>query len=268
MRIHSLTPLARYGIAILSVGVAASVHLALEPIFREVTPLLILMLGVILTSWFGGFGPGLLAIVLSLLIGDYLFMEPRYSILRYSEPTDLIRISFFAFLGAMFSLVISKLRNSIKAEQDTAEAFRLLIEGVEDYAIFVLDPQGRVISWNSGAERMQGYRADEIIGQEFSVFFLKEDIESGKPWRGIEIATEAGRYVEEGWRVRKDGTRFLANVLTTTLRGNEGQLRGFVKVMRGRHRAQAGRSGAAQKQAVRATHRRNLARRYLHIRYS
>ncbi|HKQ76212.1 MAG TPA: PAS domain S-box protein [Blastocatellia bacterium] len=232
MRIHSLTPIARYGIAILTVALAAAVHTALEPVFMEVTPLLILMLAVILSSWYGGLGPGLLAIVLSLLIGDYLFLEPRYSILRYSNPSDLIRISFFGFLGTLFSLTISKLRTSIKAEHESAEAFRLLVEGIEDYAIFVLDPQGRVIIWNSGAVGIQGYRTDEIIGQDFSIFFPPEDVERGKPWQGLEIAAEAGRYVEEGWRVRKDGSRFLANVLTTTLRGADGRLRGYVKVMR------------------------------------
>ena len=224
--------MARYGIAVLIVALAAAVHTALEPVFREVPPLLILMLAVILSSWYGGFGPGLLAIVLSLLIGDYLFLEPKFSILEYSNPSDLIRISFFAFLGALFSLVISKLRDSIKAQHESAEAFRLLVEGVEDYAIFVLDPQGSVTSWNSGAERMEGYRTDEIIGRDFSIFFPPEDIERDKPWRGLEIAAEVGRYGDEGWRVRKDGSRFLANMLTTALRGADGGLRGFVKVMR------------------------------------
>ena len=232
IQIRSLTRFARYGIAVLSVSIAAAIHLALEPIFREVTPLIILMFAVILTSWYGGLGPGLLATVLSLLIGDFLFLEPKYSILRYSEPTDLIRISFFGFMGSVVSLVISKLRTSIKAQQEIAEAFRLLVEGVEDYAIFVIDLQGRVISWNSGAERIVGYRAEEIVSQDFSMFFPHKDIDEGKQWRGLEIAAEVGRFVEEGWRVRKDGSQFLANVLTTALRDNEGHMRGFVKLMR------------------------------------
>src|SRR5438309_11621088 len=97
------------------------------------------------------------------------------------------------------------------------ERFRLLVEGVRDYAIFMLDPQGRILTWNIGAERLKGYTADEIIGQHFSVFYLPEDVRSSKPARELELAA-SGKYEEEGWRVRKDGSRFWASVLITALR--------------------------------------------------
>ena len=110
------------------------------------------------------------------------------------------------------------------------EAFRLLVEGVKDYAIFMLDPQGHVSTWNAGAERIKGYSAPEIIGQHFSRFYPPEEVAAGKPARELEIARETGKYEEEGIRLRKDGSEFWANVLITALYDETGRLRGFSKV--------------------------------------
>ena len=112
------------------------------------------------------------------------------------------------------------------------EQFRLLVDGVKDYAIFMLDEAGNVVSWNAGAEKIKGYRADEIIGRHFSCFYGREDIESGKPKRELESAVNDGRFEEEGWRLRKDGSRFWASVVITALRDEFGVLRGFAKVSR------------------------------------
>ncbi len=112
------------------------------------------------------------------------------------------------------------------------ERFRLLVEGASDYAIFMLDPEGRVASWNSGAERIKGYRAEEILGQHFSKFYPQQDIERGKPAHELEMASIEGRYEDEGWRIRKDGSRFWADVIITALRGKDGELKGFSKVTR------------------------------------
>ena len=112
------------------------------------------------------------------------------------------------------------------------ERFRLLVESVQDYAIFMLDPAGNVASWNAGAERIKGYRADEIIGHNFEEFYLPEDRESRKPARELEQAGRDGRVEDEGWRVRKDGSRFWANVVITALRDEAGDLVGFAKVTR------------------------------------
>jgi PAS domain S-box-containing protein len=110
--------------------------------------------------------------------------------------------------------------------------FRLFVQGVSDYAIFMLDPSGHITSWNTGAERIKGYRPDEIIGQHFSVFYPDEDKADGKPARELRAAVAEGRVEDEGWRVRKDGTRFWANVTITALHGDNGELRGFGKVTR------------------------------------
>ncbi len=110
--------------------------------------------------------------------------------------------------------------------------YRLLVESVRDYAIFALDPGGRILSWNAGAERIKGYSADEIIGQHFSIFYGPEDLAAGKPEMELRVAERDGRVEDEGWRLRKDGTRFWASVVVTALRGTKGELVGFAKVTR------------------------------------
>ena len=112
------------------------------------------------------------------------------------------------------------------------ELFRLLVENVRDYAIFVLDPTGHVVTWNEGAQRMKGYQASEIIGKHFSIFYPSEIALNGFPDRELVEAERLGRFEDEGWRVRKDGTTFWANVIITAVRDAEGSLRGFAKVTR------------------------------------
>jgi PAS domain S-box-containing protein len=112
------------------------------------------------------------------------------------------------------------------------ELLRLLVQGTTEYAIFLLDPQGHVVTWNPGAERLQGYAAKEIISQHFSRFYPQEAIDRGWPDYELEIATAVGRFEDEGWRVRKDGTQFWANVVITALKDDAGDLRGFSKITR------------------------------------
>jgi PAS domain S-box-containing protein len=118
------------------------------------------------------------------------------------------------------------------ALRHSEERFRLLVDAVQDYAIFMLDVQGYVSSWNTGAERIKGYGFSEIIGKHFSIFYLEEDIRAGKPQRELEIAAKEGRLEDEGWRLRKDGSRFWANVIITAIRNDAGRLIGFGKVTR------------------------------------
>jgi PAS domain S-box-containing protein len=112
------------------------------------------------------------------------------------------------------------------------DLFRLLVESVQDYAIFLLDPTGRILTWNAGAERLKGYRADEIIGKHFSIFYPPAEARRGKPAYVLQAALEDGRWEEEGWRVRKDGSRFWASVVLTALIDKHGQHVGFAKVTR------------------------------------
>ena len=123
-------------------------------------------------------------------------------------------------------------RAAQQALLDAERHFRLLVQGVTDYAIFMLDPQGHVTNWNAGAQRIKGYTPEEIVGEHFSRFYTPEDREAGLPQRALETAREAGRYEAEGWRVRKDGSRFWANAVLDAVHDDDGKLIGFAKITR------------------------------------
>ncbi len=127
---------------------------------------------------------------------------------------------------------ITERKRAEKALRESELRFRVLVEGVRDYAIFMLDPDGRVASWNSGAERIKGYRTEDVLGRHFSCFYTPEDVAAGLPEAHLADARLHGRAEAEGWRVRKDGSRFLADVTLTPLRKESGELYGFTKVTR------------------------------------
>ena len=177
-----------------------------------------------------------------------------YIVHRVEDVTDFVRLShreaqqqklteeLLTRTGQMETEILSRAREVQEANQRLERAnhelarnearFRCLVAGVKDYAIFMLDPQGRVSTWNAGAQRIKGYGAEEIIGEHFSRFYTQEDIEGGKPERELKIAASEGRMEEEGWRVRKDGSRFWANVIITPIFDKNGELLGFSKVTR------------------------------------
>lgn len=127
---------------------------------------------------------------------------------------------------------ISSLKRAEKKLRESEERYRLVVESVKDYAIYTLAPQGHITSWNPGAQAIQGYSADEVLGQHFSIFYPPEARQAGLPERAILQALETGRYVDEGWRLRKDGSRFWATIVLTALRDETSRLRGFAKVLR------------------------------------
>ena len=118
------------------------------------------------------------------------------------------------------------------ALSESEESLRLLVDAVTDYAIYMLDPEGRVVTWNAGAERSKGYKAEEVLGKSFSMFFLPDDVAAGLPGRELAVAAIEGRFAVDGWRRRKDGGKFWAQVTLTAIRGTKGELRGFAKVTR------------------------------------
>ena len=127
---------------------------------------------------------------------------------------------------------LTERRNAQEELRRSEERFRLLVDGVFDYAIYMLDPQGIVTTWNRGAQRIKGYDASAIIGRNFSLFFSEEDRAAGRPRRELEIAAREGHFEEEAWRIRADGSRFWANVIVTPLHDDHGKLLGFSKVTR------------------------------------
>src|SRR5438045_342664 len=152
----------------------------------------------------------------------------------------------------------SRSRQSVDELRQSEERFRLLVESVRDYAICMLDVNGNVATWNIGAERIKGYSADEIIGKHFSIFYPPDARESGWPEHELAVAAEKGRFVDTGWRVRKDGTAMWANVTITALRDDSGRLVGFAKLTRDlseRKRAEDAELASQQRDAILAAER-------------
>ena len=155
--------------------------------------------------------------------GDERIREGIYTVQVFPLSHD--------FLGVVFENVTEQ-RRSERALRESEERFRLLVQGVQEYGIFQLDTAGNVVSWNAGAARLMGYRAEEIIGKHFSAFYPKEDVLNGKPEHNLAEAARLGRSEEEGWRIRKDESRFWAKVLVTALRDAQGNLLGYAKLTR------------------------------------
>ena len=237
----------RYGMALLAVGLALLVQILLVPWFEaspDASPFLTFFAAVMVAAWFGGLGPGLLATLISAVLSRYFFFFPQYELQIVSVGAGL-HLVVFVLEGVLISALVGMLhsarrraeartlqsrKNQEKLSQ-SEEQLRFLIEGVEDYAIFMLDLEGRVASWNAGAERLCGYRAEQIVGEHFSRFYTKEDIDYGHPEEEMRVAAAEGRYEEEGLRVRKDGSYFWASVLVTALKDEEGNIRGFSKLL-------------------------------------
>lgn len=227
-----------YGIALLAVALAFAIRLILAPLIREESSFLLFFGAVTIAAWCGGLGPGLLATITAGTLNTVWFL-PSQPLLFDLTRGDMVRLSLFLLEAAVISTITQRMHTARwqeqrerLARQESDERYRLLVEGVRDYAIYMLDPEGRLISWNEGAQRLTGYRAEEILGCHFTCFFPPEAVEQGKPQAILEAAKELGRTEDEGWRVRRDGTRFWANAITTALRDSNGTLRGFAKITR------------------------------------
>ncbi len=166
-----------------------------------------------------------------------------FSFTRESDWWSPVMLVCGALLGVLFYAMFKVLGSAERrarqlamemtvAQQDSERRFRMLVEGVAEYAIFMLDVDGRVASWNAGAERINGYTAAEAVGHNFAVFYPPEDVADGKPGMDLRMAAAEGRFEDEGWRLRKDGSRYWSNVVVTALRDEAGSLIGFSKLSR------------------------------------
>ncbi len=182
---------------------------------------------VALATWFGGLRAGIAASAAS---AAAWYVAEQLNGWTYSHAAIPV---WNAIMRGGFFLLIARAFAAIRRSQlQTEERYAILVRGVRDYAILLLDRDGYVSSWNPGAQRIFGYREEEVAGRHFSLFYAPEDASGGKPGRGLKIAAAEGRYEDEGWRVRKDRSRFWAHVVTTPLRDSLGTLRGFAKVVR------------------------------------
>ncbi|HYO83487.1 MAG TPA: PAS domain S-box protein [Bryobacteraceae bacterium] len=196
------------------------------------TPVFLLFpFAVMISASRGGLPAGLITTALSLVAGTGLIEAERAGSEQW-PATDVLRITVFAVLGGGISVLTGRLQNQQLETERRVEHLRLLVEGAADLAIFSLDRYGHVQSWNSGAERLKGYTAAEAIGIHFSIFYPPEAVQEGYPEALLRRARDAGSAVDEGWRVRRDGSRFWAEVTITALLDAAGRLRGFSKVTR------------------------------------
>ncbi len=228
----------RYSFAVLAVVSVTFLKLLLEPLIGLEDPCLLFSGAVMVSACYGGLRTGLLATALAAVLANYFFLAQLY-LDRISSLGQVLQLFAFVLEGLLISGAVAALQAAKRKAQSQQEAlrqseegFRWLVDGVKDYAIFRLDADGCIVSWNAGAERIEGYEAAEIIGRHFSCFYTPEEREGGVPDRLLKTAAAESRAEIEGWRVRKDGARFWAHIAIAALRDDAGNLKGFAKVIR------------------------------------
>ncbi|MDZ4870920.1 MAG: Sensor histidine kinase TmoS [Chroococcidiopsis cubana SAG 39.79] len=247
--LSSIRHLKGYGVAVVAVAIA---FLLTQLVWGLIQPHLypLFLAAVMVSSWYGGIGPGLLATVLAAVLCNHFFVPPLYSSLPGRD--GIVGLIQFGLVAGFISFLNSRLRstqhraerNAREAEQNyeflrqsqenlrrSEERYRILVEGVTEYAIFMLDPNGIFASWNVGSERMLGYSEAEIIGQPFARIFTSEAIQQGLPAQVLQMAIAEGFSRENRWHIRKDGTYIWTHCIITVLRNENGNLRGFAKIM-------------------------------------
>ncbi|MET3665483.1 PAS domain S-box protein [Caulobacter sp. 1776] len=225
-----------YGLAVACVATAAILRLALAPWLDSKAPYLLFTAPVVVAAAFGGAGPALLAIALGLVGG----LASRGAGAGWLEPTLFVLVGLLVLFAGreMARLRRQSLASETRARERAADAGRiahqlnLLIDGASEYAIYMLDPRGDVRIWNAGAERLKGWTEAEVIGRHTTIFYPEDAKETGKPEADLARARDHGRFEEEDWRLRKDGSEFLAHVSITALRDADGELQGYGVVVR------------------------------------
>jgi PAS domain S-box-containing protein len=227
----------RYGFAAVTVAAAACARYLLHEQLIAL-PYAVFYPAILLVAVAAGLGPALFATVSAAAYTQFPIIV-RAGTFAAEDTSDIIRVLAFVSLGTISALAVVLLLAgrhkrilTERALRDSEERFHRLVDGVSDYAIFMLDRQGRIASWNTGAQRIEGWTASEILGQDISRVFPAEARDTGRPGQQLEIAAARGSFREEAERVRKDGSRFWADVAITALRDEKGELRGYAQVIR------------------------------------
>ena len=230
-----------YALAVLSVGAAGLLRWAIDPLLGRESPFILFYPAIMLSGWFGGLGPGLLATALGAAAGMIWFVHPPgLSITSASQLALVLLIGIFisSVCEALHRAVrrarenAADLRDHERTAREAAEMLRLLIENVMDYSILLLDAQGRVVRWNDGARRLTGYDADEVIGRPVTMLFSPEDQAAGVPQQELREAERLSTVHHDRWYIRKDGSRYWATGTVTALHDEAGRIRGFVELRR------------------------------------
>lgn len=243
-----------------SLAVVTMLRLLAHPLMGVNASLLFFIIPVLIAAYYGGLVPGLATTVLSSAIAIYLFLPPYYTLQIEAYP-DMVRIVVFVAEGLLISVLTEELhRSRARSERhaedlrESEERFRLLVEGTQDYAIYGLDEHGLISAWNAGAERLTGYTESEVIGRHPSMFYLPEDRAAGLADNIVRVAREEGVCRASGQRLRRDGSRYWADLSLTAIRHPDGRLRGFATIAHDvteqRRIERAMRESAARTQAV------------------
>lgn len=239
-------PLRRYSIAVFAVAIALLLKLLLSlAIEQEESSFLLFFAAILVSARYGGMRSGFLATALATIANDYFFIYPfdSFTVDSFGKIFSLV---LFVLEGLLISKVVASLNSARKEAElckqqaihrqetlrQSEERFRLLVEDVKDYAIFMLDPNGNIASWNEGGERIFGYQEAEIIGQHSSCLFTPDDVQTHQPEQEMSTAEAVGKADDERWHICKDGKTFWATGVLTALRDEAGNLRGFSKVVR------------------------------------
>ena len=225
-------------LAVSTVLAATLLRYALAPYLGERAPLLLFTLPVVACALFGGVRSSIMATILGLISGVYFFVEEPGTLL-VNDPGEQVRVVLFTVIGATITVLGGLFHRSREAQHDLEERFRLLVEGVSDVAVFFVNPQGHVESWNKGAERIKGYRQEEVLGKHISLFYTDDDRRAGASEKLLKEAAAQGVAKQQAWRVRKSGEHFWADVTLTALYDVDGKLRGYSKITYDRTREHA-----------------------------
>lgn len=234
-----MVPAVRYGAAFIASLVALAMRLLLDPWLADRSAYMPYIFAIMAIALWIGEGPAILATLLGIAAGLYFV---RQSVI---ELPDIIEVAVFGLTAAGIILMSSFIRRSRRLQKSAevsaerrgaesalmAEELNLLIDGAQGLAIYMLDPDGRVTIWNRGAERLKGWTEAEAIGKHMSLFYPSDAVAAGKPEADLQRARTEGRFEQEDWRLRKDGSEFLASMSLTPLYGQNGELRGFAKII-------------------------------------
>lgn len=228
----------RYALAVVACMVALLLRMPLSVFLKGDSPFIAFTPAILFAARFGGIGPGLVATAMSGLLGAFFLFEP-YESFSIEDPKDVSQMTLLITCGGLISYLgestrsaRERARTKDRALRQSEERFHQVVEGITECAIFMLDDAGRIISWNSGARRLKGYTFDEVVGRHFSLFYTSEDIAAGVPDQILRRAKEEGTVHEEGWCVRRDGSRFWGEAIISAVRDEGNALRGFVKITR------------------------------------